>query len=375
MRKQALLFLALLVPMTGCEQVSQELPFDVDPDAPISKSISPSGGTISTPEGLAIHFPSGSLSSPTQVTVEYLGSAAAFPGEVEGELIPESVYEVTPRAVLLNTPAQLGIRLAARTLTDDEQLRVGFAVEGPSGPLMVEDVSYDLTSGLVLGPLPALGVLGVRIAEDVIPIEEGEPPDLGGGNFGGEGAPAQPTPRGNPGDGGAEQATAESQVFTVNCGSDADQPRCLDSDALKIWASLTVQNRFQGELILVGPRVEGAITFSDFVGGNPTKAQGTFRVTGILRVKVGQSVASYEVDEVLSTGSGGDPSTTGVQVSGASLIFQNTSEGANESFPFGLVAEGTGTRLMLEAVEDVELENDDGTITTGKMIIHLRLRR
>ena len=375
MRTQALLFLALVVPMMGCDQVSQELPFDVDPDAPISKSISPSGGTISTPEGLAIRFPSGSLSSPTQVTVAYKGSTAAFPGEVEGELIPESVYEVTPRAVLLNAPAQLGIRLAAQTLTDDEQLRVGFAGEGPSGPLMVEDVSYDLTSGLVVGPLPALGVLGVRIAEDVIPIEEGEPPDLGGGNFGGEGAPAQPSPRDNPGEGGAEQAAAGTQLFTVNCGPDADQPRCLDSDALKIWASVTVKDRFQGELILVGPRVEGAITFSEFVGGNPTQAQGTFRVTGILRVKVGQSVASYEVDEVLSTGSGGEASSTGVQVSGSKLIFQNTSEGVNEPFPFGLAAQGTGTRLIMEAVEEVELENDDGTTTIGEMVIHLRLRR
>ena len=370
MRKQALLIPVLLL-ATACEQVSQTLPFEVDPDTPISRSIGSSGGTISTPDGLAVTFPQGSLPGNTQISVRFLGTASAFPEGMEGKLIPESVFEILPQGLLLNTPARLGIRLSERTLTAAEALRVGFAVTGASDPILVEDISYDLTSGLVLGPLPALGVVGVRIAEDVIPMTEGDPQGLGGGNFGGGGSqPSSSQP-----EGGAQPVPAGAQLFSVDCGPDSDQPRCLESDGLRIWASLTVRDRFEGALVLVGPRVEGSVTFSGFEGGNPTQANGKFRVTGILRVKVGQSVASYEVDEVLSTGYGGAPSTTPVRVSGSNLVFQNTSEGVNEAFPYDIRPQGTGTRLIVQTVEEVELENEDGSLTIGEVTIHLRLRR
>ncbi len=365
MRSLSLGGLLLALAVSACVQESQRLPFEVDPDAPTTRTLGPDGGVLSTPRGFSLWLPPGALSASTSITVTYRGDPGAFPGPVDGEIVPGTVFEVDPGGLLLNVPGRLLLELAPEALLPDDLLRLGFAVEGPTAPLMVEDVSYDLTNGLLSGPVPALGTVAVRVAEDVLPLGAASPPDLRGGTFGIGASPA----------GAAEGLGSPSWTFRVRCGPTGPVPRCLDSDALRLWASREIRDRLSGTLVLVGPEVDGALTFGDFRDGYPTTAVGRFRVRGVLRVRLGGTVSSYEVDRSLSTGPGTTPSVTALAVEGNRLVFRSTSEGTDEVYPYELRRQGTGYELVVRAEQEVERENDDGSGTRGSVDIHLRVRR
>ena len=362
LRLLPLLLIAVLV--TGCDQVSQELPFDVDLDAPVAKTIGPEGGFISSPQGISIEFSQGSLTSSTQVQIIHQGDATLFPGSVDGEILSETVFQVQPMQAL-NAPANLNLRVLDRTLTLEEILRVGFATEGPEGPVMVEDVTYDLVSNVVRGPIENLGYVAVRVAEDVLTVGDGTPPTLGGGNFGGETGSTQTS---------LATVSGSTQRYLVNCGPTGNVPRCLGSDAIKMWASNEVGDRFGTQLVLVGPEIVGDLTFSDFVDGNPTTVNGWIEVSGMMRVKIGQTVASYKIDQSLTTGEGSTASPSSMSVAFNQLTVAVTSEGSNEVMEYEIGRQGTGQQLIVQVEEDIELENEDGSITNGKVIIHLRMR-
>ncbi len=56
------------------------------------------------------------------------------------------------------------------------------------------------------------------------------------------------------------------------------------------------------------------------------------------------------------------------------LTMAVTSEGSPEVMEYEVTLQGTGQQLIVQVEEDIELENEDGSITNGKVIIHLRMR-
>ena len=67
-------------------------------------------------------------------------------------------------------------------------------------------------------------------------------------------------------------------------------------------------------------------------------------------------------------------SVTGLAITDNQMVFDRVSEGSNR-FEFGLTRIATGDLLTLRIDEEIELENDDGSQTTGTVIMHVRLRR
>ena len=77
----------------------------------------------------------------------------------------------------------------------------------------------------------------------------------------------------------------------------------------------------------------------------------------------------------LFTGSGSEPSSTHVTVGGSQLTLAATTGESDRALGFGIRTVGTGQMLTLELTEEVSLENDDGSHTTGVVTLHVRLRR
>src|SRR5829696_1350775 len=91
MRFRRLLVVAAAGAATACQQ-EQQLPFSVANQAPVEKSITTSGGTVSTPAGSAVIFPSGPLaafgpaSSKAATTISPAGQTLAVPASFETRL-------------------------------------------------------------------------------------------------------------------------------------------------------------------------------------------------------------------------------------------------------------------------------------------------
>jgi hypothetical protein len=121
----------------------------------------------------------------------------------------------------------------------------------------------------------------------------------------------------------------------------------------------------------VNPDVDGSLEFTDFVDGVPTKVTGTLDVQGTLRVQLGQSVTSFEIDDVFTT-NGPDGSST-LTVEGASITFHQTS-GGQRTVEYGL-PDADGGRLIVRGERTVEFGNSDGSTTSATLFIDLTLTR
>jgi hypothetical protein len=145
---------------------------------------------------------------------------------------------------------------------------------------------------------------------------------------------------------------------------------------VQVWASKALLDRLGGTLVILSPRLEADLVFSGLdANGLPTQALGSLSLKGTLRAQLGGGVSSYEVDESFRTGSGSDvPLATGVRFAGNKLILSRTSDGNDRTMEYGLGPIGTGRLLTLRVEEEVEMENDDGSVTKGTVILFARLR-
>jgi hypothetical protein len=135
------------------------------------------------------------------------------------------------------------------------------------------------------------------------------------------------------------------------------------------------------DLFLLNPSVDANfdfLTFDQF--GVPTSVVGSVFIDGELRARLNSAVTSYNIEDGVTTGPTTAPATTTVQVSGGVMIIGQTTatDGFvefNEEVEFGITGIGTSEMLTVRLEADVEFDNDDGSITTGEIIAHIRLRR
>lgn len=354
---------ALAALTVGCLQPDQDLPFALEEGATATRTIGPEGGTVSLPSGVAVTIPPGAVTVPIQLTLTPRLDAA-FPGDA-GAVVPGTAYDLGPAGVALREAARLALRVPGGGVAGSDAVRLGLATASGGRASLLPTGSYDATSRLLTAYLPTLGPVAAVLADDAIPVGTGVPPALGGGSFaGGSSGPS--------GTGGPQGASA-SQRFSSSCRPDARQ--CFSSGLVQVWASPELLDRLGGNLAILAPRLEADIAFGGLdAQGLPGEALGTLSIRGTLRVQLGGGVSSYQVDETFRTGTGAAPATTVVRVAGNRLVLARTSDGVDRTLEYGLVPVGTGRMLTLRVEEEVELENDDGSTTTGRVILHVRLR-
>jgi hypothetical protein len=359
--------LAGLVVLAACDQVSQGLPFEPDPLVVSQRSIGAEGGLISHPLGLSIEFPRGALTRATKITVAVGLDLGTFPGSPEGKLIPGTFFNVFPAALPLAKPITIDVAVPRGALTEDDLIRLGIATDDAGGGITTEGLNFDLTSSILHGELPSLGAVAAAISANAVSIGMESPPDLAGGTFA---TPPSGAPPRTPS--AADQASSAASAFTVRCSYQGNVRRCIDSGTIDIWASNEIQERLAADMVLLNPDVTGTLEFSDFVGGIPTRAKGNLSVTGTLRVRLGQAVTSFSVDDTfVTTGAGG---VTGLTVEGSSMTFLGTSTG-QRTIEYQVRPVGTGEQLVVRGEKSVTFDNEDGTTTTATLFIDMRLRR
>jgi hypothetical protein len=356
--------LALTVVLAACDQNTQRLPFEADLDATTKISIGLAGGLISHPGGISIDFPAGALARAHQISVSVGSNPEDFPGSPEGTLIPGTFFRVAPAALVLKLPVSVDVSLLTDSLNAEDLLRLGFAIESVGSGVVSQGVSIDLTSGILRGTLHGLGAISAIVAADALRVVPETPPVLTGGFFL-PGLASRPS-------GAATPARTDSGTpYAVRCGPAEGLTRCSESGAIVLWASTEIQERLAADMVLVNPDVDGSLEFTDFVDGVPTKVTGTLDVQGTLRVQLGQSVTSFEIDDVFTT-NGPDGSST-LTVEGASITFHQTS-GGQRTVEYGL-PDADGGRLIVRGERTVEFGNSDGSTTSATLFIDLTLTR
>jgi hypothetical protein len=360
----------LCLATAGCLQSDQRLPFELEEGATVTRNIGPLGGTISLASGLALTFPVGALKTGTQITLTPRLDAT-FPGDA-GRILPGTVFDIAPAGVALFLPVRVSLRLPVKNVPTADAVRLGVAQAVAGRSSVVGLGSYDATSGLLTASLTTLGPVAAVVADDAIPVGTGNPPTLGGGSFGSVASPA-PGLTGSGPDEGPLPAVG-TQRFEASCKPDAR--RCFTSGMVQMWASSVLRTRLGSDFVILNPTLQADLTFSGFgADGLPTKAIGSVTVKGTLRAQLGGGVSSYEVDESFRTGTGPrDPLETGVRFQGNKMILAFTSDGNNRTMEYALQAIGTGWLLTVSVEKEVELENNDGTKTTGIVTFHARLR-
>ena len=265
----------------------------------------------------------------------------------------------------MHQPVAVDVVVLSDSLTRKDLIRLGIATESIDEPITAKGLSFDLTSGIMRGQLSALGAMAAIVADNALSIVAEDPPILGGGNL---------TPLGVSGASGSAALTQRTTTgaFEIRCGHAGNVRRCFGSGTMVLWASSEIQNRLSTEMLVLNPEATGTLEFTDFVNGVPTKARGSLNVQGTLRVQLGQSITSFEVDDVFETdGPGGESAVT---VNGNSITLHSTSKGPR-TIRFEIRRSGTGEQLIVRGERIVEFDNDDGTKTTATLFIDLRLRR
>ena len=355
--------LASLLPLVlgGCLQNDQALPFDLDDDASAVASIGPAGGVVSLATGFSLRIPSGALTSTVQITV-VPRITSPFSTDA-GPVLLGTAFDISPAGLELAKPARLEIRVGSGLLASADLVRLGIALERGGGVTLLEGGGLDLTSGILTAPLSTLGSVAGVLSDDAIPLQPGLPPDLGGGTFASAGS-------GSPG----ASVEAAGLKYIGECSLTAR--RCSTSGLVSFWVSDALRDRLGEELTIFAPEFSGDFEFSDFdASGQPTTAIGRIRTQGTLKALLAQSVTSYQIDEGFLTGSGDEPSVTRVTVSGNRLILAVTTDETDREIEYGIRIIGTGQMLTLELTEEIDLENADGSHTTGTVTLHVRLRR
>lgn len=356
-----LVAISACISAAACLQDEQILPFDAETGARVERSVGPEGGTVALPAGVSVTIPPGALAATTRITLTP-ASELAFPRDA-GLALPGTAFDLAPEGLALSLPARVELRVPGAPVASAELVRLGIAVRSGERANLSGGGAFDATSGILSAELPVLGPVAAVVALDALALGAGTPPTLAGGSFG-SGAVGASAPTG---------AAARAERFTSECAPGGR--RCFSSGLVEVWASAELLERVGGDLVILEPRLSAEFDFDGLdASGHPTRVVGSLSVRGTLRARLGQAVASYEVDETFVTGSGSGPRSTSARVEGNRLILAETTNETNRVLEYGVRRIGTGRMLTLRVEEVVRLENDDGSTTDGTVVLHVRLR-
>ena len=147
--------LGLLV-AAACTQDQQTLPFESS-DQPTTRTIGTAGGSISTPAGASVTFPSGALAGGTGVT---LTPAAVPAAALQLGTAASGGFALDPAGQALAQPAEAMLRFDAGA---DRSWLATLVDVTPDSVIVVAKTDLNLTSALASAPIERLGTLAVVI--------------------------------------------------------------------------------------------------------------------------------------------------------------------------------------------------------------------
>lgn len=359
---------ALASLLSACQQFDQALPFALADGETATRTVGADGGIVSIPPSFSLDFPQGSLSG--SVTVEVAPrSADPFPAD-RGAAVRGTAFDIAPVGTTLATPARVELAVDPALLEAGEDVRLALALIRQDGSVATFQGTYDVTDGILAADIDELGPVAAVVAADAIPVDLESPPSLGGGSIA---PPSAPAPS------GPALATPGGVEFTASCSPDG-RP-CFSSGLIRLWADDVVRERLGDRIFLVGPSVEASLDFIEFdANGVPTQVVGSVRIDGALRARLNTTVTKIAIDDGVSTGPSTDPTPTPLQISGNLMILSQTTgeDGTvelDEQVEFGVTGIGTSEMLVMEVEADIDFDNEDGSVTTGVLTAHVRLRR
>lgn len=340
---------ALALLALGCEQEQQSLPFQLESEEPVTRTVSANQETVvSSPSGATLTLPPNSLPSGTQVTMTPQPTATSVGAPAGAPVIGGTVFGLSPTGTTLSEPASVDIRYPQQTLSPTQELGlIGVNNTGTEIAFM-RRATVDLTSRVVSAKIETLGTVGALIAPDVLTPQAGTaaPPTggpiaslVGAGAFGS----APVTYRASCSIVGATLCTGSSGVVTVH-------------------VSQNIADRYASRMAMVGTTAEAELTFDP----QTSTVTGSISYESVLRARLGGSVTGTLVFDNLVTGPGSSAQPTPYVIQGAQIIIDGQTYGFT-------VANNTLTLIL--PPEEIELENNDGTTTTGTISASLVLQR
>lgn len=340
---------ALALLALACEQEPQELPFALDSDDPVTQTVDASRETVlSSPAGASLRVPPQALASGTQITMTPQPTANTVGAATGGQIIPGTVFAVTPQGAPLANPAALDLRFPQQSLTPSQE--IGLIAVNNTGEKVayLRTATVDLSSRVVRGEIDQLGTVGAMVATDVVAPQAGALPPATGGTI------ASAT---------AGALAGAPVTYAASCSVVSGNSCAGAGGVINIRASESILNRYGAtRLGLVGSVIEAELTFDPLTN----LVTGSISFESAMRMRLGGSVSGTLVYDELVTGPGSTPQPTPYVVQGAEVIIDG------QHYPF-TVANNTLT-LHIPPTE-IELENDDGSTTTGTIAASIVLRR
>lgn len=286
-----------LLALVGCEQETQTLPFDVETS--VTRPVSSQGGTVSTPAGASVHFPSNSLSSTVDVSV----ATTSAPAEILRTGAPASeAFRIEPVGTVLDNPADLALKF--QSTTDPSRAWLATIVSSANGAVRHYGTTrVDLSLGIVSADIEQLGVVAAVIppASAIFPVQVLPSASI---------EPSQLSP---------VASSVESVV--VQCGDAADP-----CSGLTVSASQNLLNQVE-DAAVVYPSIDGSFT----VGSS--SVTGTITATAALRIKLqsGQTAESVEFHAVLQPTAGTAVIETASEIRFTNVLHRISGATDNES--------------------------------------------
>lgn len=241
--------LALAGALAACEQTEQTLPTGATQD-PVTRTITSTGGTVSSAAGAAVSFPAGALAGSHEVTITPVAAPASHPS---GTPAAASAFEVTPAGARLAEPATVELKLSS---TSDRAWLASVANRLPDGTIQeIGDANVDLGTGIVRAQISRLGTLVAVLPEPSAVITAS--PLRSASMTSAPASTAAPT------------ATASDGTLRMACGG-GPGARCSGVElqvsenllGSKIGKAALLYPSVGGELVLSGGAVSGTMTVS-----------------------------------------------------------------------------------------------------------------
>lgn len=372
--------IALIASLVACSQDDQ-VAFQPEPAAEVTKEIGPEGGTISTSAGLSVHIPEGALDAPTTITLKPVADRTPG-GPFHGTIIPGTGYELGPKGLRFSKPVQVemmfhrpasgrpntflgavpggGAAVSSNSSTDDllDLLMLGGLIDD-SGDIDWTSLTnhFDMVfdpndSGAVFTSHPswATGYIGAAITPGLTI----------GRDFGDQTTGMRPSLTG---------ATAPVH-YVLRCGI-LEEKSCIGTGPeapIRVFADSEILERYPETKAVILDAVA-------MIKLDPARKmiEGMISIESSFRAKLAAAITSKDISVQLTTGSdtsGGDPVATSYTIDGDQITF-DTSDGprtlrftATEQFLF----------LVTPSVE-IELKDRDGTKRKHAVSALIRLDR
>ena len=302
MRFRSLVAVAAAGVGAACQQ-EQSLPFSVDQTATVEKTIGNAGGTVSTPAGAALVFPSGAVNASTPVTVAPAAPTTRI--AAIGAPVATTSITITPAGQTLRAPAQFETRISPSAAQREDAWLSVVLLETPDGVRVFPNVGIDLSNGILRADIDQLGTLTAIVPPEGahFPVKAGTPPALASSLRLGM-ASAEP----------AAVAVPGVKTLGMSCGFIGVVPadRIVYCTGMEGYASQNLLDHY-GTVEVIWPEVAGTLA----MGGDPTVAGGA-TVTGTIASNTtfraqggnGSSAVSVPFKVTLS----GTPQTRATQV-------------------------------------------------------------